>query len=81
MSTATTTVISPIAARTPSPLRTAQLARDTRRRQHDLEPAPALVARPSRPGTTRPPAPRMNEPKPKNVSCRTPDGWVRSRPG
>ena len=72
--------MTPIAASTPSPLRNAQLARDrgvdrttsSRRR-------PSSPAQPAR--NAAPASPKMNEPKPKNVSCSTADGWVRSRPG
>ena len=69
------TVTTPIAASTPSPLRTAQLARDrgvdrttsSRRR-------PSSPAQPAR--NDAPARPMMNEPKLKNVSWRSADGWV-----
>ena len=65
---------------TPSPLRSVQLARErgvdrttsSRRR-------PSSLAQPAR--NDAPANPMMNEPKLKNVSWSTADGWVRSRPG
>ena len=42
---------------------------------------PSFVAEPSRPGTIAPARPMMNEPKLKNVSWSSADGWSRSMSG
>ena len=80
MMIAMTRVTTPIAASAPSPLRSAHSARavgsdrttSSRRRPSSAAQAARNVA---------PARPMMNEPKLKNVSCRTADGWVRSSPG
>ena len=80
MRTATTRVTSPIAASAPSVLRTVQLARDTGVvRTTSSRRRPSSLAQPAR--NVAPARAKMNEPKPKKVSCRTPDGWLRSTPG
>ena len=77
---AMTRVTTPIAASTPSPLRSAHAARDSGvDRTTSSGAGPRRAAQPAR--NVAPARPMMNEPKPKNVSWRTADGWVRSRPG
>ena len=80
MQIAMTSVTTPIAASTPSPLRSAHSARavgwDRTTSRRRLPSSAAQAAR-----NVAPARPMMNEPKLKNVSWRTADGWVRSRPG